>query len=99
MIVRVAWWDPMPDAPWAPEAGANEPGMHAIYHVVDPETGRGLSIAFAEDEHATDRAGTAIMAANAQRGSDTIDIKALGGATVYQIMSQSGQPPLAEDQP
>lgn len=85
----------MPDTPWAPEVGAGVQGVHAIYHVVDPETGHGLSIAFAEDEAATDRAGAAIMASNARRDAGTIELNDLVETTIYQVLSQSGQPPLA----
>ena len=47
MIARVAVWNPMPvdDRQWVIDAAKVVPGVHDAYHLVDPVTGNGLSIA------------------------------------------------------
>jgi hypothetical protein len=51
MIARVAVWEPMPDddRQWVIDAAKTLPGVLDAYHLVDPTTGNGLSIAFFED--------------------------------------------------
>ena len=51
MIARVAVWEPMPDddRQWVIDAAKMVPGVLGGYHLVDPATGNGLSIAFFED--------------------------------------------------
>jgi hypothetical protein len=51
MIARVAVWEPMPDddRQWVIDAAKTVPGVLDAYHLVDPTTGNGLSIAFFED--------------------------------------------------
>jgi hypothetical protein len=48
MIARVAVWEPMPDddRQWVIDAAKTVPGVLDAYHLVDPSTGNGLSIAF-----------------------------------------------------
>ncbi|MEU9057189.1 hypothetical protein AB0D37_43720 [Streptomyces sp. NPDC048384] len=62
MIARVAVWEPMPadDRGWVLDAAAAVPGVHGAYHLVDPATGNGLSVAFFEDEAAAQAAHKAI---------------------------------------
>jgi hypothetical protein len=62
LIARVAVWEPMPtdDRDWVVEAAASVPGVRATYHLLDPETGNGLSIAVFDDEEAAQAAGSAI---------------------------------------
>ena len=52
MIARVAVWEPMPDddRQWVLDAAKTVPGVLDAYHLVDPATGDGLSIAFFEDD-------------------------------------------------
>ena len=52
MIARVAVWKPMPvdDRQWVIDAAKTVPGVLDAYHLVDPATGDGLSIAFFEDD-------------------------------------------------
>jgi len=52
MFARVAVWNPMPqdDRQWVIDAAKSVPGVLDAYHLVDPETGSGLSIAFFEDD-------------------------------------------------
>ncbi len=51
MIARVAVWEPMPedDRQWVIDAAKTVPDVLDAYHLVDPVTGNGLSIAFFED--------------------------------------------------
>jgi hypothetical protein len=52
MFARVALWRPMPDddRQWVIDAAKSVPGVRDAYHLVDPATGNGLSIAFFEDD-------------------------------------------------
>ena len=88
MIARVARWDPFPDAPWVAEVGTGVPGVHALYHVIDDETGEGLSISIGDDDDAFDRATQAILAENDKRGADGFS----GGPTevrTYRVHAQA----------
>ena len=51
MIARVATWEPMPedDRQWVIDAAKTVPGVLDTYHLLDPRTGNGLSIAFFDD--------------------------------------------------
>ena len=51
MFARVGVWSPMPqeDRQWVIDAAKSVPGVLDAYHLVDPKTGDGLSIAFFED--------------------------------------------------
>jgi hypothetical protein len=51
MFARVAVWKPMPtdDRQWVIDAAKAVPGVLDAYHLVDPDTGNGLSIALFED--------------------------------------------------
>jgi hypothetical protein len=52
VIARVAVWKPMPvdDRQWVIDAAKTVPGVLDAYHLIDPATGNGLSIAFFEDD-------------------------------------------------
>ncbi len=52
MFARVAVWEPMPDddRQWVIDAAKTIPGVLDAYHLVDPATGNGLSIAFFADD-------------------------------------------------
>jgi hypothetical protein len=52
VIARVAVWKPMPvdDRQWVIDAAKAVPGVLDAYHLIDPATGNGLSIAFFEDD-------------------------------------------------
>ncbi len=51
MFARIAVWEPMPDddRQWVIDAAKSVPGVRDAYHLVDPATGNGLSIAFFDD--------------------------------------------------
>jgi hypothetical protein len=52
MFARIAVWEPMPDddRQWVIDAAKSIPGVRDAYHLLDPSTGNGLSIAFFEDD-------------------------------------------------
>jgi hypothetical protein len=52
VIARIAVWEPMPDdeRQWVIDAAKTVPGVLDAYHLVDPVSGNGLSIAFFDDE-------------------------------------------------
>lgn len=64
MIARVAVWEPMPtdDRDWVLDSAADVAGLRAIYHLRDPQTGNGLSIAVLDDAAALAALGEAIVA-------------------------------------
>ena len=68
MKARIATWEPMPtdDRQWVLDAAKSVPGVIAAYHLIDPNSGNGLSIAIVEDE--TD--GAAVTAAIAARAAE-----------------------------
>ena len=43
---------PDDDRDWVLDAAASVPGVRGGYHLVDPETGNGLSVSFFDDEQA-----------------------------------------------
>jgi hypothetical protein len=51
MIARVAVWETMPgdDRQWVIDAAKTVSGVRDAYHLVDPDTGNGLSIALFDD--------------------------------------------------
>ena len=68
MKARVATWKPMrtDDRQWVLDAAKSVPGVVAAYHLLDPETGNGLSVAIMEDD--TD--GAAVKAAIEARAAE-----------------------------
>ena len=68
MRARVATWEPMPtdDRQWVLDAAKSVPGVVAAYHLIDAESGNGLSITIVED----DADGAAITAAIEARATE-----------------------------
>jgi hypothetical protein len=89
MIARVAVWEPMPDddRQWVIDAANTVPGVLGSYHLVDPATGNGLSIAFFEDT--VDVA--AVKAAIGKRASDIgwndVPRPSPRSETIYKVLS------------
>ena len=52
MFARIAVWEPMPDddRQWVIDAAKSVAGVRDAYHLVDPASGNGLSIAFFDDD-------------------------------------------------
>ncbi len=70
MIARVAVWEPMPDddRQWVID-GTDSSSVLGAYHLVDPVTGNGRSIAFMNDELDVERVKAAIeVKASRDRG-------------------------------
>ncbi|MFD6889712.1 hypothetical protein [Streptomyces sp. NPDC059957] len=90
MIARVAVWEPMPtdDRGWVLDAAAAVPGVHGAYHLVDPATGNGLSVAFFEDEGAARAAHEAIEKRAEEIGWNEAGVPrpAPVSQTVYQVV-------------
>ena len=88
MIARVAVWEPMPDddREWVLEAVAGVPGVHGAYHLVDPATGNGLSIAFFDDEAAAAAAREAIVERAKVIGWHDVPHPGPASETMYQVM-------------
>jgi hypothetical protein len=88
MIARIAVWEPMPDddRQWVIDAAKTVPGVLDAYHLIDPATGNGLSIAFFED--GTDPA--AVKAAIAQRaeaiGWNAVPRPTPRSETIYRVI-------------
>jgi hypothetical protein len=51
---------PTDDRSWVLEAAKSVPGVRETFHLVDPETGNGLSVAFFDDREAISAAHAAI---------------------------------------
>ncbi|MCX5559947.1 hypothetical protein [Streptomyces sp. NBC_00038] len=88
MIARVAVWEPMPtdDRGWVLEAAATVPGVHGAYHLIDPATGNGLSIAFFEDEVAAQAAREAIEKRAEEIGWHNTTHPAPASQTIYNVI-------------
>ncbi|MEV7004324.1 hypothetical protein AB0N62_42890 [Streptomyces sp. NPDC093982] len=88
MIARVAVWEPMPtdDREWALEAAAPVPGVHGTYHLVDPATGNGLTIAFFEDEAAAQAARQAIAKLAEEIGWNNNPHPAPASQAIYNVI-------------
>jgi hypothetical protein len=91
MIARVAVWEPMPtdDRDWVLEAAADVPGVHGAYHLIDPATGNGLSIAFFEDESAAQAARAAIERRAEEIGWNDTPHPGPTSQTIYQVVRHS----------
>jgi hypothetical protein len=51
---------PTDDRDWVIDAVSEVSGVRATYHLLDPETGNGLSVAIFDDEEAAQAAGAAM---------------------------------------
>ena len=88
MIARVAVWEPMPadDRDWVLEAAATVPGVRGAYHLIDPATGTGLSIAFFDDEAAARAAREAIGRRAEEIGRHDTARPAPTSQTIYDVI-------------
>jgi hypothetical protein len=88
VIARVAVWEPMPadDRDWVIEATAEIPGVHAVYHLLDPKTGNGLSVAIFDDEAAAQEAGAAIRRRAGEIGWNDTPHPRFTSETLYQVL-------------
>ena len=88
VFARVAVWEPMPDddRQWVIDAMKTVPGVLGVYHLVDPETGNGLSVGFFED----DADGAVVKAAIADKaleiGWNDVPRPAPLSETIYRVI-------------
>ena len=88
MFARVAVWSPMPedDRQWVIDAAKSVPGVLDAYHLVDPETGNGLSIAFFEDDVEVSAVKAAIGAKAQEIGWHDAPRPAPEAETIYRVL-------------
>ncbi len=88
MIARVAVWEPMPDddRQWVIDAAKSVPGVLDTYHLVDPATGNGLSIAFFEDTVDVSAVKAAIGKKATEIGWNDVPRPAPSSETIYQVL-------------
>ena len=88
MIARVAVWEPMPhdDRQWVIDAAKSVPGVLDAYHLVEPETGNGLSIAFFEDDTDVDAVTSAIAQKASEIGWNDVERPAPSSTTMYRVL-------------
>lgn len=88
MIARVAVWEPMPedDRQWVIDAAKTVPGVLDAYHLVDPDTGDGLSIAFFEDDVDIAEVKGAISGKAEEIGWNDVARPAPRSETIYRVM-------------
>jgi hypothetical protein len=77
---------PTDDRDWVVEAAASVPGVRATYHLLDPETGNGLSIAVFDDEDAARAAGAAIRQRAEEIGWNDQPRPGSVAETFYQVI-------------
>jgi hypothetical protein len=87
MIARVAVWEPMPDddRQWVIDAAKAVPGVLDAYHLVDPGTGNGLSIAFFDDEVDVAEVKAAIARKAEEIGWNDVPRPAPASETIYRV--------------
>jgi hypothetical protein len=88
MIARVAVWEPMPDddRQWVIDAAKTVPGVLDAYHLVDPSTGNGLSIAFFEDDLEVAQVKAAIAQKADEIGWNDVSRPAPESETIYRVV-------------
>lgn len=88
MIARVALWEPMPDdnRQWVIDAARTVPGVREAYHLVDPGTGNGLSIAFFDDDVNVAEVKAAISAKAEEIGWNDVPRPAPKSETIYRVI-------------
>jgi len=88
MFARVAIWEPMPDddRQWVIDAAKTVSGVLDAYHLVDPETGNGLSIAFFEDDVDVAEVKVAIAGKAEEIGWNDIPRPAPSSEAIYTVM-------------
>ena len=88
MIARVAVWEPMPDddRQWVIDAAKTVPGVLDAYHLVDPGTGNGLSIAFFNDDVDVAQVKAAIARMAEEIGWNDVPRPAPRSETIYRVV-------------
>lgn len=88
MFARVAVWEPMPgdDRQWVIDAAKSVPGVLDAYHLIDPASGNGLSIAFFEDDVDVAEVKAAISQKAAEIGWNDVPRPAPTSETIYRVV-------------
>jgi hypothetical protein len=88
MFARIAFWEPMPDdeRQWVIDAAKTVPGVLDAYHLVDPDTGNGLSIAFFEDHVNVAEVRAAIAARAEEIGWHNEPRPSPRSETIYRVV-------------
>ena len=88
MFARVAVWEPMPDdnRQWVIDAAKTVPGVLDAYHLVDPTTGNGMSIAFFEDDVDVSQVKAAIAQRANEIGWHEAPRPAPKSETIYKVL-------------
>ena len=91
MFARVAVWEPMPDddRQWVIDAAKDVPGVLNAYHVIDPSTGNGMSIAFFEDDVDVAQVKAAIASRAEEIGWNDVPRPAPKTETIYRVIRSS----------
>ena len=76
----------MDDRNWVIDAAADIPGVRAAYHLVDPETGNGLSVAIFDDRAAAEAAGAAIRQRAEEIGWNDQPHPSFTSQTIYDVV-------------
>ena len=87
-IARVAVWEPMPDddRQWVIDAAKTVPGVLDAYHLVDPATGNGLSIALFEDTVNVAEVKAAIGEKATEIGWNDVPRPSPKSETIYRVL-------------
>lgn len=88
MIARVAVWEPMPDddRQWVIDAAKSVRGVLGSYHLVDPATGNGLSVAFFDDDVELPAVREAIAKKAEAIGWNAVPRPAPKSETIYRVI-------------
>jgi hypothetical protein len=88
MIARVAVWEPMPDddRQWVIDAAKAVPGVLDAYHLLDPDTGNGLSIAFFDDDVDVAEVKSAIARKAEEIGWNAVPRPAPQSEILYRVL-------------
>lgn len=88
MIARVAVWEPMPDddRQWVIDAATTVSGVLDAYHLVDPDTGNGLSVAVFDDDVDIAEVKAAISSKAEEIGWHDMPRPAPKSETLYRVV-------------
>ncbi|MEP6851965.1 MAG: hypothetical protein ABJA87_04820 [bacterium] len=88
MFARIAAWEPMPedDRQWVIDAAKAVPGVLNAYHLVDPQTGNGLSVAFFDDGADPAEVRAAIARKAEEIGWNDVPRPAPMSETIYRVI-------------
>jgi len=94
MFARVAVWEPMPtdDRQWVLDAAKTVTGVRNAYHLIDPATGNGLSIALFDDDVDVAAVRNAITRRAEEIGWHDQPRPAPTSETIYRVLRSSETP-------